>query len=139
MQMIMENIVAEIAQENQLEFTEISELKKLLSIVEAETLQVNLVIPNDRWLAVAVHLLGFIRRINSGETLPPVDHALFAEIAPEMVSLSARVFDVYGEKTSRRYDQSEIMLMAVHFETAKSLQEELGGGEDGKQGKSGDR
>jgi len=121
MSMINETI-QEIAKQSFVDISEISELKKLLTLLHQETTQIGLTITSERMLMMGVHLLAFIRRVNTGEMLPPMDNSLFVEIAPDMLALSSRLFQAFGQSEP---DDTEVFLMAVHLETARKLQEEL--------------
>ncbi len=117
--------IQEIAKQSHIDISEISELKSLLTLVKQEASGIGLMISSERMLLMGVHLLAFMRRVTSGEKLPAMDSSLFAEIPPDMLALSSRILEAYGlSGLSAKPDDTEIFLMAVHFETARKLQEE---------------
>lgn len=120
MQMI-NAIVQEVAKQLDANLSEVSELNNLMTAALAETTRLGLTVPRDRWLAMGVHMLGFLRRMRSGETLPPVEKELYAEIPPEMLHLAGRVLAAAGSE--REAGDAEVFLMAVHFEAARALQQ----------------
>ena len=113
--------IQEIAKQTHADIFEISELVKLLTFLHQETTRIGLTVTSERMLMMGVHLLAFIRRVNTGEKLPAMDNALFVEIPPDMLALSSRLLQVFEQSEP---DDTEVFLMAVHLETAKKLQEE---------------
>lgn len=119
MQMIDE-VIKEIAETRSVNVSEISECERLMRRIEEESQQLQMEIPRERWLAICAHLLAFVRRMESGEKLPAIEAELFAEIHPDMVSLSRRI--LFDPETGRQEDETETFLLAVHFEAIRTMQ-----------------
>ena len=58
--------------------------------------------------------------MTNGEKLPVIEAELFAEIHPEMVTLSHKVLS--EEKSAWQADDTEAFLLAVHFEAIRAMQ-----------------
>lgn len=117
---MIDEIIQEIAGKSPEYLSEISELKRLLHVIEEDSRQMQLSIPRERWLAIGAHVLAFVQRMTSGEKLPEIEAELFAEIHPDMVMLSRRV--LYGDRPDWREDETETFLLAVHFEAIRAMQ-----------------
>lgn len=61
------------------------------------------------------HLLEMQGRAHSGERLPPVDPALFAEVSPQALALAEQVVAHIGH-----LGPGEQYVLSIHFEAAQS-------------------
>lgn len=123
---MIEQIVHDIAKQTSANETEIIELEAIFKRIVQESQHMGLPITQDRWLTMGVHLIAFFRRMKNGETLPAIESALFRELSPEMVELSSRILHEYGRTLKRMPDDTEVFLLAVHFETARKQWEQGG-------------
>ncbi|MED1919171.1 hypothetical protein P4V64_28125 [Bacillus thuringiensis] len=119
MQMI-DDILKELTETKPDYLTEISESEQILRKIEEEFRLMEIHIPRDRWLAIGAHVLAFVRRMTNGERLPVIEAELFAEIHPDMVTLSHKV--LWEEKSAWQADDTEVFLLAVHFEAIRAMQ-----------------
>lgn len=116
---MIDDIVLELTENSPENISEISELKSLLQAIGEESAKLRLAITKERWLAVGAHLLAFVRRMANGERLPTIEAELFAEIHPDMILLSRRI--LYGNHPHWREDETEVFLLAVHFEAIRAM------------------
>ncbi|MFS0556063.1 hypothetical protein [Brevibacillus sp. 179-C9.3 HS] len=119
MQMI-DDILKELTETKPDYLSEISECKRILQKIEDELRLLGIHTPRERWLAIGAHVLAFVRRMTNGEKLPVIEAELFAEIHPDMVTLSHRVLT--EEKSAWQADDTEAFLLAVHFEAIRAMQ-----------------
>jgi PRD domain protein (TIGR03582 family) len=119
MQMIdttIKTILAEMPMDSQ----EKVEFKKILQIVAGFAEEVNLEISEERWLSMGVHLLSTMRRLKKGEKLPRVDPFILEQVSLEMMELSKKVLQKIDAVNECFNDDTEAVLLALHFETAKN-------------------
>lgn len=119
MQMIdttIKTILAEMPMDSQ----EKIEFKKVLQIVAGFAEDVHLEISEERWLSMGVHLLSAMRRLKKGEKLPMVDPFILKQVSLEMMELSRNVLRKIGSVNECSNDDTEAVLLALHFETAKN-------------------
>ena len=116
MQMI-DALIKTIALEMPMDPEEMAEFKKLLEIVEVNAEQVHLQISEERWLSMGVHLLSTIRRVGKCEKLPTVDQFVIDQVSPDMMELSKKILLKIDSDIN---DNTEAVLLALHFETAKN-------------------
>ncbi|AYK08442.1 PRD domain-containing protein [Brevibacillus laterosporus] len=121
---MMISIVEEVAKLSPIQDTEVSELTKLLEDIQQLTSQIPLTINEERWIAMGVHLLAFMRRVQHKERLAAMDLSLMEEGDVRLQQISQKVLDAYGEQYSFLIEPIEIFLLQVHLETAKTLLEE---------------
>ncbi len=119
MQMI-DTVIKTIALEMPIDSTEFADFKKLLEVVAAKAEQVGIKISQERWLSMGVHLLSTIRRVKKGEKLPMVDPFIVEQVSLEMMELSRNVLEHIGSVNECCNDDTEAVLLALHFETAKN-------------------
>ncbi|MFD1425528.1 PRD domain protein (TIGR03582 family) [Kroppenstedtia sanguinis] len=115
---MMDDLIREISKQQPMSAQEKNELKTLLSNVQAQTETMPFLLSKERWLAVGVHLLAWIRRMEKGESLPPLEQELWDQISEEMKELSRQILLSYGKNKGRKIDNTEIMLLAIHLATA---------------------
>ncbi|MDF9411538.1 PRD domain-containing protein [Brevibacillus laterosporus] len=121
---MMISIVEEVAKLSPIQDTEVSELTKLLEDIQQLTNQILLTINEERWIAMGVHLLAFMRRVQHKERLAAMDLSLMEEGDVRLQQISQKVLDAYGEQYGFLIEPIEIFLLQVHLETAKTLLEE---------------
>jgi PRD domain protein (TIGR03582 family) len=119
MQMI-DTIVKTILAEMPIDSQEIAEFKKILQIIAANAEEINLEISEERWLSMGVHLLSVIRRLKKGEKLLKVDSFIVEQVSLEMMELSRKVLQHIDSANVCSNDDTEVVLLALHFETAKN-------------------
>ncbi|MBA4493902.1 PRD domain-containing protein [Paenactinomyces guangxiensis] len=120
---MIDQLIQEISQQNPLVWQEKTELTSLLFNIKKRTEQISLSLSQERWMAVAVHLLAFIKRMEKGESLPPIEAEVWEEVSDEMKEVSRLVLEAYGHHNGRNICNTEILLLALHFETAKMEQQ----------------
>lgn len=98
-------------------------LVDLLPAVEKRAAVEDIVFDEDRRLALAVHLLAFARRVRAGEHLEALDPALTQEVAPRQLAAARELIDAYCSPRGFAAQDTEALLLALHFETARHLQE----------------
>jgi PRD domain protein (TIGR03582 family) len=119
MQMI-DTIIKTILVEMPMNSQEMAELKELLQFVAGIAEDVNLEISEERWLSMGVHLLSAIRRLKKGEKLPTVDPFILEQVSLEMMELSRKVLRNIDSVNECSNDDTEAVLLALHFETAQN-------------------
>ncbi|MZD10503.1 hypothetical protein GTW43_36315, partial [Streptomyces sp. SID5785] len=91
-----------------------------LSQVYAETCGIGF--DDVRSLALAVHALAFVRRVREGEHLDALDAQLGDEIAPGRLAAVRTLVDTYCAPRGFAARDTEVLLLALHFEAAAQLQ-----------------
>ncbi|MFC7442826.1 PRD domain-containing protein [Laceyella putida] len=121
---MIEQLIQEIATHKPLLPQEKTELQTLLVRIKEQTEKMALSLSHDRWMALAVHVLAFMRRMEEGECLPPVEQELWDQVSEEMKGLSRKVLEAYGRDKNLNITNIEILLLALHFAAAKLEQQE---------------
>ncbi|MGG0753467.1 PRD domain-containing protein [Brevibacillus laterosporus] len=121
---MMTSIVEEVAILSPMQDTEACELIRLLEAIQELTNQIALTISKDRWIAMGVHLLAFMRRVQNQEKLPAIDASLMEEGDVRLQQISQKVLDAYGLQYGFSLEPIEIFLLQVHLEVAKAVLEE---------------
>lgn len=116
---IIEQIIQSVDHEVALEKNELADMRKLLTAALAETRPINLQIPEDRWIALGVHLLSVLRRLKNGDSLPKLEAAMLEQVDLDMQDLSRRVLQSTEATRQCQSDATEVLLLAVHFAAAK--------------------
>ncbi|MFC9459382.1 hypothetical protein ACFRAI_11545 [Streptomyces sp. NPDC056637] len=98
-------------------------LARLLPLIEKRAAAEGIFLDEDRRLALAVHALGFVRRVRAGEHLDALDPAVADEITPGPLSAARELIDAHGASLGHAARDTEVVLLALHFETARQLQE----------------
>ncbi|WP_353940312.1 hypothetical protein ABII15_01070 [Streptomyces sp. HUAS MG91] len=75
-----------------------------------------------RSLALAVHALAFVRRVRVDEHLDALDEELGAEIAPGRMAAVRTLVDAFCAPRGFAAHDTEVLLLALHFEAAAQLQ-----------------
>ncbi|MEK8174085.1 hypothetical protein NKH77_49360 [Streptomyces sp. M19] len=99
------------------------ELAVLLPAVRERAAAEEIVLDEDRQLALAVHLLAFARRVRGGEHLDALDPALLDEVAPRWLTVARELIDTYCAPRGFAAGDTEVLLLALHFAAAEQLQE----------------
>ncbi|WP_158442838.1 PRD domain-containing protein [Pelosinus sp. UFO1] len=100
-----------------MDLEEMAKFKKLLQMVAINAKQAGLEISEERWLSMGVHLLSAIRRVKKGERLPTVDQFIMDQVSSNMMELSRKILRKIDSEFN---DETETVLLALHFETAKN-------------------
>ncbi|MFH8733437.1 MULTISPECIES: hypothetical protein [unclassified Streptomyces] len=98
-------------------------LSRLLPTIEERAAAERISFDEDRRLALAVHALGFVRRVRVGEHLDALDPTVADEITPGPLAAARELIDTYGAPLDHAAHATEVVLLALHFETARQLQE----------------
>ncbi|MFF1259962.1 MULTISPECIES: hypothetical protein [unclassified Streptomyces] len=98
-------------------------LARLLPLIEERAAAERIVLDEDRRLALAVHALGFVRRVRAGEHLDALDPGVADEITPGPLAAARELIDAYGTPLGHAARDTEVVLLALHFETARQLQD----------------
>ena len=114
---LVDKITQDVAEQELIESSELNVLQDVLSSAIEVTHNNSIMLTSERWLAVGVHLLAVIRRVRNNENLPPIDQTILQQVCPDMLKLSRQVLDklIVGVEN----DDTEVLLLAVHFEAAK--------------------
>ncbi|MGY0020826.1 hypothetical protein [Streptomyces sp. cg35] len=91
-----------------------------LAQVYAETC--GIAFDETRSLALAVHALAFVRRVRAAEHLDALDDQLAAEVAPGRMAAVRSLIDTYCTPRDFPARDTEVLLLALHFEAAAQLQ-----------------
>lgn len=118
-----EELMQGMTEDNALTPIERDWLQRSLAAVEAAT-ERQLVLSALRWQGVAAHLVGVIRRCLHGEVLPPVEAVVVSQISSAMQALSRDVLKRLALPGEPEQCTAEVVLLAIHFETARQEQEE---------------
>ena len=114
---MIDTLIKTIASEMPMDGAEIDEFKELLQTVAVDAEHVHLKISEERWLSMGVHLLATMRRMIKGEKLPRVDQFIIDQVSPDVMELSRKILQKIDSGFN---DDAETVLLALHFETAKS-------------------
>ncbi|MFZ7132564.1 MAG: PRD domain-containing protein [Eubacteriales bacterium] len=76
------------------------------------------------------HMISLIRRLEEGEEMSYIGDDVFNQIDEDSVNIAEEVLTPLFDKHHKNVDRSEILLVAIHIQTAKSNRE--GGVEDGR-------
>lgn len=114
---MIDTLIKTISLEMPMDPEEMAEFKELLQMVAINAKQVRLEISEERWLSMGVHLLSAIRRVKKGERLPTVDQFIMDQVSSNMMELSRKILLKIDSELN---DETETVLLALHFETAKN-------------------
>ncbi|QHC22036.1 hypothetical protein [Streptomyces sp. GS7] len=95
------------------------DLARLLPLIAERAAAERLAFDDERGLALAVHALGFVRRVRSGAHLDPLDAALAEELAPRLLTAARTAIDAYCAPLGFRAGDAEVLLLALHFAMAR--------------------
>ncbi|RJG22767.1 PRD domain-containing protein [Paenibacillus thiaminolyticus] len=116
----VERILQEIPAKTKADQDELGELRPMLYCLLADSERIGLPLTDDRLLVIAIHLLGFARRLKQGEPLPELEESMLDEVSPQLVQLSHRTLRSYGELAEEAIDDAEVFYLTVHFEAARN-------------------
>ncbi|AJQ26721.1 PRD domain protein [Pelosinus fermentans JBW45] len=117
---MIDTIIKTIALEMPMDSEELVDFKELLEIVAVNAEEVHIEISQERWLSMGVHLLSTIRRVKKGEKLPTVDPFIVEQVSLEMMELSRKVLQHIDSVNECSNNDTEAVLLALHFETAQN-------------------
>ncbi|MYT69104.1 hypothetical protein ACN2WE_01380 [Streptomyces sp. cg28] len=103
-----------------------ADLAELLPLAQVYAETCGIGFDDVRSLALAVHALAFVRRVRGDEHLDALDEELGAEIAPGRMAAVRTLVDAYCEPRGFSARDTEILLLALHFEAAAQLQHQTG-------------
>lgn len=116
---ILKEVIEEISKKEKITEKEREELFELLRLVKLNEKDGKFSFSFNRLVLIGYHLLAFIKRLETNEKLPPVEPGLWNEISPEVKKLSIEVLQKYVQRFKKELDETEIFLLAVHFEASK--------------------
>ncbi|MDG0874797.1 PRD domain-containing protein [Paenibacillus thiaminolyticus] len=116
----VERILHDIPAKTKADPDELGELRPMLYGLLADSERIGLPLTDDRLLVIAIHLLGFARRLKQGEPLPELEESMLDEVSPQLVQLSHRTLRSYGELAEQAIDDAEVFYLTVHFEAARN-------------------
>lgn len=116
----VERILHDIPAKTKADQDELGELRPMLYCLLADSERIGLPLTDDRLLVIAIHLLGFTRRLKQGEPLPELEESMLDEVSPQLVQLSHRTLRSYGELAEQAIDDAEVFYLTVHFEAARN-------------------
>ncbi|MFC8128250.1 hypothetical protein [Streptomyces sp. NPDC057302] len=99
------------------------ELEAFLPLTHLYAQSSGIVFDDIRALALAVHALAFVRRVRTAEHLEALDPQLAAEVAPGRMAAVRHLIDSYCAPRDFAARDTEVLLLALHFETAAQLQD----------------
>ncbi|WP_372349076.1 hypothetical protein [Streptomyces sp. KL116D] len=101
--------------------TDRAELAAFLPLTREYAETSGIVFDDTRALALAVHALAFVRRVRAAEHLDALDDQLAAETAPGRMDAVRTLVDTYCAPHGFHAHRTEVLLLALHFETAAQL------------------
>ncbi|MGW7521169.1 hypothetical protein ACWGJ2_36875 [Streptomyces sp. NPDC054796] len=99
-----------------------ADLGELLPLIQRHAAQQGLTLDDERQLAVAVHALAFLRRVRDDEYLDPLADALYTEVPADRLAATRALIDTYCTPRGYRAPDSEVLLLALHFEVARQAE-----------------
>lgn len=117
---MIEKIIRNISQQMELQDIDTKTLRELLPYVIEGINEIDVSLNDERWVGLGVHLLSFARRIRENEYLDAVDESVLAQVGSDVFTVSRRVLEKYSKQFGREIDDTEALLLAVHFETARN-------------------
>lgn len=114
-----EKITEAVRQEMSMNAGELADFQKLLEATMAGVRDNKLVMPEERWLGLGLHLVATLRRVKNGETLQAVDQSMLEQVDADMQELSRQVLGAVEATAECQKDATEVLLLAVHFAAAK--------------------
>ncbi|MHC5260168.1 hypothetical protein ACYSUO_20005 [Streptomyces sp. UC4497] len=99
-----------------------ADLAEFLPIALAHAQVAGIVFDETRVLALAVHALAFVRRVRTVEHLDPLDPELASELRAERIASARTLIDTYCAPREFLAGDTEVLLLALHFEAAAQLQ-----------------
>jgi hypothetical protein len=99
-----------------------ADLAEFLPIALAHAQVAGIVFDETRVLALAVHALAFVRRVRTAEHLDPLDPELASELRAERIVSARTLIDTYCAPREFLAGDTEVLLLALHFEAAAQLQ-----------------
>lgn len=72
----------------------------------------------EQLLAIGMHLLAALRRGATGETLPEVGPETLEQVSADALRLAANVLEPFAAERGYAWNDTEALLLAVHFEAA---------------------
>lgn len=64
------------------------------------------------------HVMCLLKRIRTGEYVPPMDEELFAELTDKARSMAADLMGDAFEKAGQKPDKTEVLMLATHLDVA---------------------
>ncbi|WEG11217.1 PRD domain-containing protein [Pullulanibacillus sp. KACC 23026] len=117
----MEKVMNEVQSKLTLSPEEGQKLNKLLQTIETELNQLGLEMNFNQWIALSVHLVNLIRRIEDLDTVPGIDQSLWDQLSQQSIELSFCLLEPLKEKLEDPHYLSEVFLLAVHLEGASKV------------------
>ncbi|MFE6160695.1 hypothetical protein ACFQ7F_17490 [Streptomyces sp. NPDC056486] len=99
-----------------------AELEAFLPLTHLYAQSSGITFDDIRALALAVHALAFVRRVRTAEHLDALDPQLAAEVAPGRMAAVRHLIDSYCTPREFAARETEVLLLALHFEAAAQLQ-----------------
>ncbi|MFF3492935.1 hypothetical protein ACFYWS_16420 [Streptomyces sp. NPDC002795] len=99
-----------------------ADLAEFLPLARAHAQVAGIVFDDTRVLALAVHALAFVRRVRTAEHLDPLDPELAAELQADRFAAARTLIDTYCAPREFLAGDTEVLLLALHFEAAAQLQ-----------------
>ncbi|GGU78942.1 hypothetical protein GCM10010211_51110 [Streptomyces albospinus] len=95
------------------------DLARLLPLIAERAAAERLAFDDERGLALAVHALGFVRRVRCGHHLDALDAALAEELAPRLLAAARTAIDTYCAPLGFCARDAEVLLLALHLAMAR--------------------
>ncbi|NEB79785.1 hypothetical protein G3I40_31885 [Streptomyces sp. SID14478] len=99
-----------------------ADLTAFLPLAQVYAQTCGIAFDESRSLALAVHALAFVRRVRDAEHLDALDDQLAAEVAPGRMAAVRSLLDTYCTARDFPVRDTEVLLLALHFEAAAQLQ-----------------
>lgn len=101
-----------------------TDLAEFLPLARAGAQLAGVEFDETRALALAVHALAFVRRVRAVEHLDPLDPELAAELGPGRMAAARTLVDTYCAPREFLAGDTEVLLLALHFEAAAQLHQQ---------------
>jgi PRD domain protein (TIGR03582 family) len=103
---------------------ESEELYELLSLVMAYAEKHSIHVAHDRGLAIASHLLAFVRRVQNNEFLDDMDTSVFRGVDRNLIAASRQLLESYCDTRNYPVSETEALLLSIHFAVCSPIEEE---------------
>ena len=117
---MMETLLETIRDQTGINETEAKKLEQLIPLVIEEIRKLDITVTPERWIPLGAHLVAFMNRVEKQEFLPPVEQSILDQVNPKILAVSMQILDSYSRQFGRTVDDTEALLLAVHFEAARS-------------------
>lgn len=112
-------IIHELSQHTEVQAGEQARLDEILTLVNEYLDKRSLTVTKERYVAIASHLLAFVRRVENREFLDDKDLAMSSEIDARLIEDSRNLLQTYCANRNYSITDTEAFLLAIHFAVCK--------------------